>query len=69
MRSAASHGYRVTLVNDAHTTHDRPTLGAAAIKAHLNWLLPNLAVYRADGKPAIEALAANQVLFGMRPAH
>jgi nicotinamidase-related amidase len=63
VRSAASHDLAVTLVADAHTTKDRPTLAAPAIKAHVNWLLPNLAVFRPDGKPAIEVTPAAQVVF------
>jgi nicotinamidase-related amidase len=37
--SAASHGYKVTLVADAHTTHDKPHLSAAQIRAHHNFIL------------------------------
>ncbi len=42
VRSAAAHGYDVTLVADAHTTHDKPHASAAHIRAHENATLPNI---------------------------
>jgi nicotinamidase-related amidase len=41
-RSAAAKGYAVTLVSDAHTTHDKPHASAALIRAHENGTLPHL---------------------------
>jgi nicotinamidase-related amidase len=40
VRWTASLGYDVTLVSDAHTTHDKPHLDAAGIIAHHNATLP-----------------------------
>jgi nicotinamidase-related amidase len=40
VRWSASLGYDVTLVSDAHTTHDKPHLDAATIIAHHNATLP-----------------------------
>ncbi|XZG69183.1 cysteine hydrolase family protein [Chitinibacteraceae bacterium HSL-7] len=42
-RRALTLGYTVTLVAGAHTTKDRPTLGASQIIAHHQWLLQHLA--------------------------
>lgn len=42
VRRAASEGYDVVLVSDAHTTGDRPVLPAWQIIAHHNWVLANL---------------------------
>ncbi|EKE77804.1 cysteine hydrolase family protein [Gallaecimonas xiamenensis] len=45
--SAASKGYKVTLIEDAHTTHNKPHLDATAIIAHHNFTLskhPNIAL-------------------------
>lgn len=43
IRSAASHGYAVTALSDAHTTRDRPHLDAAVIITHHNWVWSGLA--------------------------
>lgn len=37
--SAASQGYKVTVVADAHTTHDKPHLPAGQIRTHHNFIL------------------------------
>ena len=42
VRAAASLDYRVTVVRDAHTTADRPYLGAVSIKNHHNSVWENL---------------------------
>jgi nicotinamidase-related amidase len=42
IRRAASQGFRVIVVSDAHTTKDRPVLPAVQIIAHHNWVLSNL---------------------------
>ncbi|MFM4703311.1 cysteine hydrolase family protein [Aeromonas crassostreae] len=44
VRSAASHGFEVTVARDAHTTADRPHLGADEIITHHNWMWENLAL-------------------------
>ena len=44
VRRAASLGYAVTVIADAHTSKDRPHASGATLVAHLNWLWPNLAV-------------------------
>jgi nicotinamidase-related amidase len=43
VRAAASRGYHVVVVGDAHTTQDRPPLPAAQIIALFHWVWPNLA--------------------------
>ena len=58
--SAASRGYKVTLADDAHTTHDKPHLDARTIIAHHSFTLskhPNIeltatAALVAEQKPA-----------------
>lgn len=42
IRSAASREYNVIVVEDAHTTKDRPVLAAAQIVAHHEWLWSHL---------------------------
>lgn len=42
VRRAASEGFDVVVVSDAHTTKDRPVLKAEQIIAHHNWVLANL---------------------------
>jgi len=41
-RRAASLGYKTTLVADAHTTRNRPSLDAEHIITHHQWVLSNL---------------------------
>jgi len=38
VRSAAAHGFHVTVVSDAHTTRDRPHLNAPTIIRHHNYI-------------------------------
>lgn len=59
VRSAAAHGYAVDLVADSHTTHDKPHLTAAGIRAHHN---ATLAAVRSFGVP-IRAVPAAEVVF------
>jgi nicotinamidase-related amidase len=59
VRSAAAHGYAVDLVADSHTTHDKPHLAAASIRAHHN---ATLAAVRSFGVP-IRPIPAAEVLF------
>ena len=55
-RRAAALGYPVTLVADAHTTHDKAHASAAAIRAHHNATLPDIASFGVEIK-AVEAAA------------
>ena len=59
VRSAAAHGYAVDLVADSHTTHDKPHLAAASIRAHHN---ATLAAVRSFGVP-IRPIPAAEVDF------
>jgi nicotinamidase-related amidase len=38
VRAAASHGFEVTVLADAHTTRDRPHVLAPVLVAHQNWV-------------------------------
>ena len=42
VRSAASHGFEVFVLSDAHSTANRPHLGAPQIIEHHNWIWRNL---------------------------
>ncbi|RNF83704.1 cysteine hydrolase family protein [Montanilutibacter psychrotolerans] len=57
-RRAAALGFPVTLAADAHTTHDKPHLDAARIRAHHNATLPDISSFgveiRAVDSDAIE---------------
>lgn len=44
VRRAASLGYAVTVVADAHTCKDRPHASGETLVAHLNWLWANMDV-------------------------
>lgn len=57
IRRAAALGYDITLVADAHTTHDKPHAPATVIVGHHNATLPNI---RSFGV-AIAAIAAEDV--------
>lgn len=59
VRSSAAHGYAVDLVADSHTTHDKPHLPAAMIRAHHN---ATLAAVRSFGV-VIRAIAAQDIDF------
>lgn len=54
VRRAAALGFAVSLVADAHTTHDKPHAGGAQIRAHENATLPSISSFG----PRIQALAA-----------
>jgi len=43
IRSAASHGFDVIALSDAHTTGDRPHMKAEKIVEHHNWVWSNIA--------------------------
>ncbi|WP_369959704.1 cysteine hydrolase family protein [Pseudomonas benzenivorans] len=59
VRRAASEGFAVRLVGDAHTTKDRPVLSAEQIIAHHNWLLAQLI----QPQRPVQVLSAQQVQF------
>ena len=54
VRRAASLGFAVTIAGDAHTTNDRPGMGAAAIRDHHNTILPEITSFG----PAIRTVPA-----------
>jgi len=60
VRRAAALGYPVTLVADAHTTHDKPHASGATIRQHENATLPEIGSFG----PVIAAIAAADVAFG-----
>jgi nicotinamidase-related amidase len=62
VRRAAALGYDVTLVADAHTTHDKPHATAELIRAHHNATLAAIGSYGVR----IEAVSANRVAFRTR---
>lgn len=49
IRAAASRGFQVVALADAHTTSDRPHLDAKAIIAHHNWIWAGMAVPAGSG--------------------
>jgi nicotinamidase-related amidase len=57
VRRSAALGFEVTLVADAHTTHDRPHATAAAIRAHENATLPDITSFG----PRIRAVTIDQL--------
>ncbi|GAA0765967.1 isochorismatase family protein [Ideonella azotifigens] len=59
-RRAAALGFPVLLVADAHTTHDKAHASAAAIRAHHNATLPDIASFG----PEIRAVNAADLRFG-----
>lgn len=63
VRRAAALGYGITLVADAHTTHDKPHADAATITAHHNATLPSI---RSFGV-VIAAVASAVVQFNYLP--
>lgn len=54
VRRSAALGFAVTIVSDAHTTHDKPHMSAAMIRAHHNATLPDITSFG----PKITALPA-----------
>jgi len=58
-RRAAALGYAVTLAADAHTTHDKPHLSGAQIRAHENATLPSLTSFG----PPIRARVSETITF------
>ncbi len=58
-RRALALGWPVTLAADAHTTHDKPHLSAAQIRAHHNATLPAISSFG----PRATAMPTAQVVF------
>ncbi|MBB2486173.1 cysteine hydrolase [Mitsuaria sp. WAJ17] len=58
VRRAAALGFEVTLVADAHTTHDKPHAGGAQIRAHENATLPSISSFG----PRIRALPLAELM-------
>jgi nicotinamidase-related amidase len=58
IRAAASRNYDVVVVEDAHTTRDKPHLDAKSIIRHHNWMWKNLILPRNEVKvlPATSAI-------------
>lgn len=59
VRSAAAHGYPVTLVADAHTTQDKPHASGLQIRIHENATLQNVDSFG----PKVTAVATAEVSF------
>lgn len=57
VRRSAALGFEVTLVADAHTTHDKPHADGAQIRAHENATLPGISSFG----PRIRALPAAEL--------
>lgn len=64
-RRAAALGFAVTLVSDAHTTHDRPHASGELIRAHHNYTLEHLTSFpaRIRATPAAEVGFSAQRVF------
>ena len=45
VRRGAALGYSMSLVSDAHTTHDKPHASAEQIRVHHNATLPNISSF------------------------
>ncbi len=59
VRRAAALGYTVSLVSDAHTTHDKEHASAAGIREHHNCTLPNISSFG----PKISAIESDKLDF------
>lgn len=59
LRSAAGQGFDVTLLTDAHTTADRPHLGADKIIEHHHWMWQHLSL--PEGR-SVTLLTTDQLL-------
>ena len=60
VRRAAALGFTVSLVSDAHTTHDKDHTSAAKIREHHNCTLPNISSFG----PKIAAIKSDLLNFG-----
>ena len=58
IRAAASHDFEVIVVEDGHTTADRPHLDAVSIIQHHNWMWANLIHPRNQ----VEVLSTQEIL-------
>ena len=59
-RRAAALGYDVVIAADAHTTHDKPHMSAAQIRAHHNATLPEISSFGSK----IVAMDTEAIAFG-----
>lgn len=60
VRRAAALGFSVTLVGDAHTTHDKSQLPAIQIRNHHNLTLSNIKSFG----PEIRVVTSDDIVFG-----
>jgi nicotinamidase-related amidase len=65
VRRAAALGFDVTLVADAHTTHDKANASAAQIRAHENATLPNITSFESR----IQAIESENIHFAIPSIH
>ncbi len=65
VRSAAAHGYTVSVASDAHTTRDRPHLTASKIIEHHNFMWAGLLLPR---RARVRVVRTEQLLAEMAPA-
>ncbi|BBS88458.1 MULTISPECIES: cysteine hydrolase family protein [Aeromonas] len=65
VRSAAAHGFEVLVLQDGHTTADRPHLSAEKIIEHHNWMWRHLDL--PEGR-SITLLTTDQLLEAAQPA-
>jgi nicotinamidase-related amidase len=63
VRAAGSHGYEVTVAGDAHTTRDRPHLGATGVIQHHNYVWADLILPRGR---TIRVVPTEQLLAELR---
>ena len=63
IRAAASRNYEVVVVEDAHTTKDRPHLDAKSIIRHHNWMWERLILPRNE----VKVLPASSVIEWLQP--
>ena len=60
VRRAAALGFTVSLVSDAHTTHDKDHVSASKIREHHNCTLPNITSFG----PRMSAISCDNLKFG-----
>jgi nicotinamidase-related amidase len=65
VRSAAAHGYKVSVASDAHTTRDRPHLAASKIIEHHNFMWEELLLPR---HARVRVAPTEQLLAEIAPA-
>lgn len=64
VRAAASHGYRVVVPSDGHTTRDRPHLSAQGVIAHHNYVWADLILPRGA---TVRVLPVSRVMDELSP--